>query len=65
MARNKWIAAPRMSNEEIEAKINEFKANGGEVIVIDESFDAVKKKNETAVKLGKTHRQLRALKKKE
>lgn len=65
MPNNPWVAARRITDEEINAALADFQDNGGEVIVIDESFDTVKKKNDTAVKLGKTHRQLAALKKKE
>lgn len=60
MKRNPWVQARRMSNEEIDAEIQKFKDNGGEVIVIDDTFNTTKTNSDTAVKIGKVHRQLAA-----
>lgn len=64
MKRNPWVQGRRKSDEEINAEIQAFLDNGGEIIKIPEGHGKIKPKSETAVKIGKVHRQLAACKKK-
>lgn len=64
MKRNPWVQAPRLTNEEMEAEIQAFLSRGGEIIVINETHGTTKTNSDTAVKIGKVHRQLEACKKK-
>ena len=61
--RNKWLAYPRLSEEDMAAKMAEFEDSGGEVIVIPDNFRPKKKANDCAVKIGKVYLQLEATKK--
>lgn len=63
MARDKWCAVPRTTEEEMEKALAEFHARGGEIIHIPDNFKPEKKLNDTAVKIGKVYRQLEATKK--
>jgi hypothetical protein len=64
MARNKWVAFPRTTAEEMDLAMAEFQSRGGEVIAIPDNFKPEKKLNDTAVKIGKVYRQLDATKSK-
>lgn len=64
MPRDPWVSYRRSTNDEIEAEIQKFKENGGEIIVIPDNFDTRPTKTESGVKLGKVYRQLREIKEK-
>ena len=58
MARNLWIERSKTSDKELEEAIKEFLSGGGEII--NTSNFSEKKNSDTAIKLGKVHRQLKA-----
>lgn len=63
MARDKWSAVPRFTDDEMAEQLAAFKAKGGSIIKLPENFKPEKKFDETAVKIGLVYRQLDATKK--
>lgn len=57
MRRNLWTERSKTTDKEFDDAIQEFLANGGEVI--NTANYTEKKNSDTAIKLGKVHRQLK------
>jgi hypothetical protein len=64
MKRDPWVQPRRMTSDELEAEIQAFLKKGGEIIRIGAHHNSTKTNSDTAVKIGKVHRQLEACKKK-
>ena len=62
MARDKYAPVPRFTDDEMAEQLAAFQANGGSIIKVPENFKPEKKLDQTAVKIGKVYRQLKATK---